>query len=501
MMLGTNLLCLFIVIPFAGGFLITLAGGRSRKFAPYLAMIATLGQLLCAIGLMFVVNRQGILVYCTGIGRSMMGISLVLDGLSAFMAIIISLMAFLICVYSVNYIEKFTSMWKFYALFLFMIAGMNGVIMTGDIFNLYVFLEIASVATIALIAFGVERHQFEAAFKYAMLSLMGSFFILLAIALLYGFTSTLNMAQMGYVFAHSGKTNIGMMISVLFIMGFGLKAALVPFHAWLPDAHPSAPAPVSAMLSGVLIKTMGFYTICRIFYNVIGVTPDILGIFMFLGVLSMIIGGFLAIGQWDIKRLLACSSIGQMGYIFLGIGLGTPLGILGAVFHVFNHSMIKSLLFINAGAVEYATGTRDLRKLGGLSRKMPVTGTTQFIGAMAVSGVPPFNGFWSKLLIIIAAVQAGRIGYAFWAVAASLLTLGALMKVVRYGFCGPLKEEFVHIKEVPVLMRVPMEVLALGCVLGGCLLIPGIRELFLDQAVGVVLHGQNYMHLVLQHFI
>ena len=498
---AAHLLCLFIVIPFAGGFLITLLGDRNRRFVLYLAVITTLGQLLTAVGLLTVINHQGILVYCTGIGKSTTGISLVLDGFSVFMSIIVSLMAFLIAVYSVDYIEKSASTWRFYALFLFMVAGMNGVMMTGDIFNLYVFFEIASVATIALIAFGVERHEFEAAFKYAIMSVTGSCFILLAIALLYGFTSTLNMAQIAYVFAHSGKTNIGMMISVLFIMGFGLKAALVPFHAWLPDAHPSAPAPVSAMLSGVLIKTLGFYTICRIFYNVIGTTPDILGIFMFLGTISMVIGGLLSIGQWDIKRLLACSSISQMGYVFLGIGLGTPLGILGAIFHVFNHSMVKSLLFLNAGAVEYATGTRDLRKLGGLAHKMPVTGATQFIGAMSVSGVPPFNGFWSKLLIIIAAVQAGRIGYAFWAIVASLLTLGALMKVVRYGFRGPLKPEFAHIKEVPILMRLSMEVLAVGCVLGGGLLIPGIRELFLDQAVNVILYGHNYMHLVLQHFI
>jgi multicomponent Na+:H+ antiporter subunit D len=501
MLSAANLLCLFIVIPLAGGFLITFVGNRSQRFAPFLTMLLTLGQLLTAMSLVATINNQGILVYCTGIGKSTVGISLVLDGLSVFMSVIVSLVAFLIAVYSLNYIERFTSAWKFYALFLFMIAGMNGVIMTGDVFNLYVFLEIASIATIALIAFGVQRHQFEAAFKYAMMSIMGSFFILLAIALLYGFTSTLNMAQMAYVFAHSGKTNIGMMISVLFIMGFGLKAALVPFHAWLPDAHPSAPAPVSAMLSGVLIKAMGFYTLCRIFYNVIGVTPDILGIFMFLGTISMVIGGLLAIGQWDIKRLLACSSISQMGYVFLGLGLGTPLGILGAVFHIFNHSLLKSLLFLNAGAVEYATGTRDLKKLGGLSCRMPVTWITQFIGAMSASGIPPLGGFWSKLIIIIAAVQAGRIGYAFWAVVASLLTLAALMKVVRYGFRGPLKPEFAHIKEVPVLMRLPMEILALGCVLGGGLLIPGIRELFLNQAVNVILHGKDYTHLVLQHFI
>jgi multicomponent Na+:H+ antiporter subunit D len=498
---AAHLLCIYIVIPFAGGFLITLLGNRSQRFVLYLAIVTVLGQLLTAVGLIGVIHRQGILVYCTGVGRSTVWISLVLDGFSALMSIIVSFMAFLIVVFSVDYIKRFTSTWKFYALFLFLIAGMNGVIMTGDIFNLYVFFEITSVATIALIAFGVERHQFEAAFKYAIMSVMGSFFILLAIAFVYSFTSSLNMAQIAHVFSHSGRTNIGMMISVLFIMGFGLKAALVPFHAWLPDAHPSAPAPVSAVLSGVLIKVLGFYTIGRIFYNVIGVTPDILGIFMFLGTVSMVVGGLLAIGQWDIKRLLACSSISQMGYVFLGIGLGTPLGILGAVFHVFNHSMMKSLLFLNAGAIEYATGTRDLRKLGGLGHKMPVTGITQFVGAMSVSGVPPFNGFWSKLIIIIAAVQAGRIGYAAWALVASLLTLGALMKVVRYGFRGPLKPELAHIKEVPILMRLPMEVLAVGCVLGGGLLIPGIRELFLTQAVNVIVHGKNYMHLVLQHFI
>lgn len=499
-MSSSNLLCLFIVIPFAGGFLITLLGSRYQKFPPYLAIITTFGQLLTALGLASVINRHGILVYATGVGKSTVGISLVLDGFSVFMSIIVSLMAFLIAIYSVNYIERFTAAWRFYVLFLFMIAGMNGVIMTGDIFNLYVFLEITAVASISLIAFGVERHQFEAAFKYGILSVMGSFFVLLAIALIYSFTSELNMARIGYVFAHSGKTNIGMMISCLLIMGLGLKAALVPFHAWLPDAHPSAPAPVSAMLSGVLIKALGFYTICRIFYNVIGLTSGILGILMFLGVISMLIGGLLAIGQWDIKRLLACSSISQMGYIFLGIGLATPLGILGAVYHAFNHSMIKSLLFLNAGAVEYATGTRDLKKLGGIGQRMPVTGITQFIGAMSVAGVPPFNGFWSKLIIIVAAVQAGRTGYAFCAIAASLLTLGALMKVVRYGFRGPLKTGLEGIKEVPVFMRLPMEILSLGCLMGGLLLLPGIRELFLERAVSVILYGKNYMHLVLQHF-
>ncbi|MBF0511002.1 MAG: NADH/ubiquinone/plastoquinone (complex I) [Candidatus Omnitrophica bacterium] len=497
----TNLFCLYIILPLAGAFLAALIGERSRKMLSLLVIITTLGEFLTALGLVSVVNHDGPLVYLTGVGKSFLGITMVLDGLSVFMAVIISFIAFLVAVYSVNYMERYTSVWKFDALFLFMVAGMNGVIMTADIFNLYVFLEIASLASIALIAFGVKRPQFEAAFKYAILSILGSFFVLLAIALLYKFTSTLNMAQMAVVFAYKGQTNIGLMISVLFMMGFGLKAALVPFHAWLPDAHPQAPAPVSAMLSGVLIKALGFYTLCRIFFNVIGVSPHILGVFMFLGVLSMLVGGILAVGQWDMKRLWACSSISNMGFIFFGIGLGTPLGILGAVFHVFNHALIKSQLFLNAGAVEYATGTRDLRELGGLSEKMPVTSATGFIAAMAGAGMPPFNGFWSKFMIIVAAIQAGQIGYAVCGLIASLFLLGAILKVIRLGFQGPLKAHLMGIKEVPILMRIPMEILALGCVLGVLLLFGPIRVHYLDPAVGVIMHGKNYMFLVLRHLI
>ena len=177
------------------------------------------------------------------------------------------------------------------------------------------------------------------------------------------------MADMANVLGQGGGGNVIFLVSVLFIMGFGLKAALVPFHAWLPDAHPSAPAPISATLSGVLIKALGVYTLCRIFFNVLGIDPNLSSMLMLLGALSMVIGVFLAIGQWDFKRLLAYHSISQIGYVILGIGLGTPLGILGGLFHLFNHSVFKSLLFLNSGAVEHSTGTRQLQEMGGWLRR------------------------------------------------------------------------------------------------------------------------------------
>jgi len=246
-----------------------------------------------------------------------------------------------------------------------------------------------------------------------------------------------------------------------------------------------------------LIKALGIYALCRIFYNVIGITPAVSSALMFLGALSMVVGVFLAIGQWDLKRLLAYHSISQVGYVILGIGLGTPLGILGGLFHLFNHSVFKSLLFLDAGAVEYSTGTRDLKEMGGLMAKLPVTGTTNLVASMSIAGIPPFNGFWSKLIIIIACVEAGHVWYGFWAVLASLLTLASFMKVMKYAFFGTLKEKWFNVKEAPLFMKVSLSALALVCVAGGALLIPGVRSVFLQQAADVISEGANYGAIVL----
>lgn len=212
----------------------------------------------------------------------------------------------------------------------------------------------------------------------------------------------------------------------------------------------------------------------------------------------MIVGVFLAIGQWDLKRLLAYHSISQIGYVVLGIGLGTPLGILGGLFHLFNHSVFKSLLFLNSGAVEYATGTRDLQRMGGLFAKMPVTGATSLTASMSIAGIPPFNGFWSKLIIIVAAVQAGYFGYAFLAVIASILTLASFMKVMKYAFYGTLRKRWARIKEVPFFMRLSMCILALICAVGGLLLLPVVKQIFLVPATEALFQGAKYAELILK---
>ncbi|MDP6686068.1 MAG: proton-conducting transporter membrane subunit, partial [Candidatus Omnitrophota bacterium] len=417
------ILPLFVLIPLAAAFLNSLIGKRLKGLSDLLSGVATATLVTLAIYSVFLFKSNGVMVYKVGGWSPPIGIAMVMDGLTLLMLVTVNVIAFFVSVYSMDYMEKYTEKWNFYSLFLLMIAGMNGVIVSGDMFNLYVFLEIAAISSYALVAFGTEHEELEASFKYAVMGTVASLFILLGIVFLYGFTSTLNMADMSIELARKGSAaNIVLFTSVLFIMGFGLKSALVPFHGWLPDAHPSAPAPISAMLSGVLIKSLGVYAIIRIFFSVLGASQAVLNALMVLGVLSMIVGVLLALGQWDLKRLLAYHSISQIGYVVLGIGLGTPLGVLGGLFHLLNHSVFKSLLFLNAGAVEYSTGTRDLQKMGGLKEKMPVTANTSLIASLSISGIPPFNGFWSKLIIIVACVQAQHFAYAFWAVFASILT-------------------------------------------------------------------------------
>ena len=493
-----HIIPLFVAIPLGSAFLVSLLGKRVKRFSDSLSNLATFSLFFISLVSIFLVRTQGILVYKVGGWIPPIGISMVMDGLTSFMLVTVNLIAFLVTIYSISYMEKYTAKDKFYTLFLLMLAGMNGVIITGDMFNLFVFLEIAAISSYALVAFGTEHEELEASFKYAVMGCLASSFILLGIALLYSFTSTLNMADISRTLTERGDNKIIFFVSTLFLMGFGLKAALVPFHWWLPDAHPSAPAPISAMLSGVLIKVLGIYALVRVLFNVLGLgeMKSILYILMILGTISMVVGALLALGQKDFKRLLAYSSISQIGYIIFAFGLGTPLGFLGALFHLFNHSTFKSLLFLNSGAVVYATENRDLEKMGGLSQKMPITSTTSLIASMSISGIPPFSGFWSKLIIIIAALQARQFVLAFIAILVSIITLAYYLKVQKLAFFGKLRKKWEGVKEVPFPMKLSMVILSIICLVGGVLLLPGISEVFLETARDALLAGKEYAALV-----
>jgi len=494
-----NYLPLFVAIPLGGAFLLPILARGGKKIPDLLANLVNFFLLVLScltISLPVLVYKVGGWEKFAGIP---IGIYLVRDGLSSLMLVIINLIGFLVSLYSVQYMEKYTDKTKYYTLFLLLMAGMNGTILSGDMFNLFVFLEIAAIASYALVAFGTEAEELEAAFKYQVMGTVASGFILLGIAFLYSLTGTLNMADAGQLISRQGANATIFFVGALFLMGFGLKAAIMPFHAWLPDAHPSAPAPISAMLSGVLIKALGVYTLVRIFFNVLGLggNGSVLNILMVLGIISMAGGALLALGQKDMKRLLAYSSISQIGYVIFSFGLGTPLGILGGLFYLVNHAASKSLLFLNSGAVVYATGNRDLERMGGLSKKMPVTAATSFTASMSIAGIPPFSGFFSKLIIIIAAVQAGHPVFALLAVLVSIVTLAYYLKMQRLAFFGKLGQAWEKVKEVPGLMCFSMIFLALLCLGLGFLLVPSIKEIILTPAVETLQEGIRYSEIVL----
>jgi len=494
-----NVLPLFIAIPLGAAFLIVLLGKLRESLSDLLAVLTTA---VLTVFSLYTLNLDA-QVYRMGGWAPPIGINLVSDSLSTLLLIIINGVSFLVCIYSITYMTGYTDKPKYYSLLMLMIAGMNGVVLTGDLFNMYVFLEIAAISSYALVAFGTEHEELEASFKYLVLGSVASSFILFGIALMYSATGTLNLADISSIITRNGLNSVMTFATALFIGGFGLKAAMVPFHAWLPDAHPSAPAPISAMLSGLLIKALGVYALIRIFYSVIGITATYSTILIVLGILSMVVGVILAVGQWDFKRLLAYHSISQMGYVMLGVGIGSPLALAGALFHLLNHSMFKSLLFLCSGAVEYSTGTRQLKKLGGLWYRMPVTGTTCSVASLSISGVPPFNGFWSKLLIIVGAVQAAdRLGPWAYVLAAitvlvSFLTLVSFVKVQRYVLFGGLSEKLKKIKEVPAAMCLALIVFAILC-LGLGVLCPFVLKSLIDPARDVVLDKAGYIGLVLR---
>jgi multicomponent Na+:H+ antiporter subunit D len=485
-----RLLPLAVAIPLGAGFILPLIPRKLRRLADALALAAVAG--ICAVAASLFDPAWGYETYAVGGWAAPVGIVLRLDALSWLLFAVIAGVSLCVVVYAVQYMDSYTSKGRFYGLLFLMIAGMTGVVLTGDVFNLYVFLEIAAISSYALVAFGTEAEELEASFKYAVLGSVASSFVLLGIAVLYAMFGTVNMAHLASKIAKMpADAKMALVFAeIVIISGLALKAALVPFHAWLPDAHPAAPAPVSAMLSGVLIKAIGVYALVRLYFNVFGANEGMSYMLMLLAVFSMIGGVVLALAQWDFKRLLAYHSISQIGYVVLGIALGTPLGVAAGLFHLVNHSVFKSLLFLNAGAVERATGTRRLEEMGGLRERMPVTGATSMVASMSIAGVPPFNGFFSKLLVIVACVEAGYYGFALLAVIGSILTLASFAKVQRYGFLGELREKWRSVREAPVFMSVAMVVLAVACLGLSLLALPGVWKQVLEPAADALLSGR-----------
>jgi len=363
-------------------------------------------------------------------------IVLEVDALSAFMALIVTSISAAVALFSIGYMEE-DGLQKYYTLFLLLDAGMLGMVLTGDLFNLYVFLEITSISSYALVAF--RKHQWEAVeagMKYMIMGSLASTIILVSIALLYGEYGTLTMAQLGWQYRHH-PTGMARVALAGLLAGFLMKGGIVPVHMWLADAHPAAPSTISALLSGLVIK-VGIYSAARIAYSVFWMGTDVrlLGwLVVVVGAASIIVGNLLAGFQRDIKRLLAYSSIGQVGYVVTGLGIALIPGVNpeasraavdGALFHLLNHAVLKAMLFLSVGAIVHSLGTRDIGYMGGIAKRMPLTSAVVLLGAMGIIGAPPLNGFVSKWMLY----EATAI---FNPIIGAIAVLGTAFSTVAYG--------------------------------------------------------------------
>jgi multicomponent Na+:H+ antiporter subunit D len=400
-----------------------------------------------------------------------------IDNLTSVMLLCGGIVVFVVALVERYLVRDEEQTFRFLNVLLLVLAGMNGTVLVRDIFSLYVFLEIAAIGSFILIGLNKEQDACEAAFKYIILSVVATVLMLSSIAIflmIAGDTSFAGVSQA----LHSSPDKLLIAIAVgIFLCAAFIKSGVMPFHGWLPDAYSASSAPVSVLLAGIVTKTVGVYLLIRLVYTVVGFSPAITQILLWVGTVSVVLAALAALDQKDLKRMLAYSSISQVGYIVLGLATGSALGLAGALFHIFNHTIFKSLLFVNSAAVESATGTRQLDKLSGLAQKMPLTGTTSVLACLSCAGIPPLSGFWSKLIIIVALWKAGLYGCAMVAAFASVLTLAYFLTMQRMAFFGKLRADLGQVKEVGFGLALPMIILALITV-GAGLSFPFIMHWF-----------------------
>ncbi len=487
---------------FVSAFITALIGNKFENLRKLVVLVGTTVPLVLMIMLFRPVMLEGkILTYWMGnwkpVSDYAIGIGLEIDALSLFFAFIITLAVLISSIYSFKYLSRDNGKDKYYVIFLLLSGSMLGFVLTGDLFNMYVMLEIMTFAAIGLTAFRNHLYKsIEASFKYLVIGSLGSSLILLGTVLLYSQLHTLNLAQIAGLL-HNNYTPVTILALACMLTGYAVKAFLVPCHTWPPDAHMSAPSSVSMILSGVMSKT-GVYALIRILFTLYQSMnlPQMQFLIVFWGTVTMVVGVTMALAQNDFKRLLAFHSISQIGYVVTALGLSTAIGLTGGLYHALNHAMFKSLLFLSAGAVLYATGTTDLSKLGGLAKKMPQTAILFLIGAFSISGIPPFNGFVSKWLIYQATYEAGYAPITIIALVVSVMTLASFVKVAQSVFFGQLPEEYENVKETPLSMRIPMMVLAAICFVGG--IIPSIvNDYLIAPAVSAVMNVGKYINVMM----
>ncbi|MCD6515161.1 MAG: NADH-quinone oxidoreductase subunit L [Candidatus Odinarchaeota archaeon] len=481
------LVYLAVGIPMLGAFLTPLIGKFSKKLVGWYSTILVFisaGIVFLLIPEVILNNRVIIATLSTSIvplvAPKLIGNSFTfyVDALSLIIGIAASFFGAFDLLYSTADMAHEEGIPRFYFLMLTFIGSMIGLAFAGDLILLFIFWEIVGICSYSLIGFYYKKPEsLHGSFKAIMLTHAGGVGLLIGAIWTFFLTRTTVYSEIPTAISQLPEdAQVALnIILALYLVAAMAKSVQFPIHTWLPDAT-VAPSPVTALLHAAAMVKAGVYLIARV-YLLYPITIQWNIIVSTVGIITMAVASFAMIAQNDVKRLLAYSTITQIGYMFFAIGIGTTLGIAAGLFHLFNHVFIKGLLFLGAGCLIYATKTKDLRKMGGLARNMPVTAASCIIGALAISGIPPLNGFVSKFMIYEAAISVGlamggAIGglylfYGIFAIFASAMTFAGVMKFIFSAFFGSRPTKLENVKEVPIPMQVTMVVLAIICIIFG----------------------------------
>ena len=495
------LIVLPILIPFATA-IVSLFVRRWILAQRILGVAGAAGLLGAALALLRMVEGKGIQAVQIGNWPAPYGITLVADLFSAIMVTLAGLMGFAVAVYSLKSMDAQREKFGYYPLLHFMLMGVCGAFLTGDLFNLYVWFEVLLISSFVLMALGGKRAQIEGALKYVTLNLISSALFLAGIGILYGKIGTLNMADLAYKLSLEPQSNLIGSSAMLFLIAFGIKAAIFPLFFWLPDSYHTPPVAVSAIFAGLLTK-VGVYAMIRaftlFFVQDVGFTHTLI---LIISGLTMVTGVLGAMAQNEFRRILSFHIISQIGYMIMGLALFTPLALAGSVFYIIHHIIVKTNLFLISGVVYHLNKTFELKKLGGLYRAYPGLAFLFMIPAMSLAGIPPLSGFFAKLALVKAGLEMQQYAIVITALGVGLLTLFSMIKIWGEAFWKPepttseyMGSEPTQIsKKSQILFLSPIVLLALVTVLMGLAAEPFFALSI--RAAEQLLNPAEYIHAV-----
>ncbi len=471
--LSDHLPILQVIVPFIAAPLIVLIG--SRKLAWGIAFIAALSAFLIALSLLLTVLDSGVISYEIGGWAPPLGIEYRIDAANAFVLLLVAAIGTIILPFAHQSIKSEIPARHhtlFYTMYLLCLSGLLGVVATGDAFNVFVFLEISSLSTYVLVSMGAKRDKraLTAAYDYLILGTIGATFFVIGIGFLYAGTGTLNMADIASYISIHGSDRTTQTAFAFIVVGMGLKAAIYPLHLWLPNAYTYAPSAVTAFLAATATK-VAIYVLMRFMFTVF--QPEFLFglsalkyLLIPLAVLAMFAASLIAVFQNDLKRMLAYSSVAQIGYILLGIGLLSQTGLTAAIVHLFNHGITKAALFMGVGALVFRSGSSFYGRIEGMGKTMPFTSFAIVIAGLSLIGIPGTAGFISKWILVQGALEKGWWPIALLIVASSLLAVIYVWRVVETLYMKQPATGAIR-QEVPLTMLIPLWTMAVATIYFG----------------------------------